>query len=136
MAREDVVRFKDAHLAEINPRTGKPVSPKTVNDSDLTGLKMVFGWAVKKRKLSSNPAAGISIAIAEKIRTRAKGFTDAEAASVLNRSLHYKVGKAGYEKTAAAKRWAPWLCAYTGAHVGEMVQLRKQDVRREGWREG
>jgi len=88
VAREDVVRFKDTHLAEINPRTGKPVSPKTVNDSDLTGLKMVFGWAVKKRKLSSNPAAGISIAIAEKIRTRAKGFTDAEAALVLNRSLH------------------------------------------------
>ena len=50
MAREDVVRFKDAHLAEINPRTGKPVSPKTVNDSDLTGLKTLFGWAVQNRK--------------------------------------------------------------------------------------
>ncbi len=33
-------------------------------------------------------------------------------------------------KTAAAKRWAPWLCAYTGARVGKIVQLRKQNVRR------
>jgi integrase len=28
-----------------------------------------------------------------------------------------------------AKRWVPWLCAYTGARVGEIAQLRKQDVR-------
>src|SRR5258708_7004325 len=29
---EDIVAFKDARLAEINPRTGKAVSAKTVND--------------------------------------------------------------------------------------------------------
>ncbi|HVY89631.1 MAG TPA: hypothetical protein VG942_12230, partial [Hyphomonadaceae bacterium] len=45
---------------------------------------------------------------------------------------HYKAGKAELPKTAAAKRWVPWLCAYSGARVGEMVQLRKQDLRREG----
>ena len=32
---------------------------------------------------------------------------------------------------AALKRWAAWLCAYTGARVGEIVQLRRQDVRRD-----
>ena len=26
----------------------------------------------------------------------------------------------------------PWLCAYTGARVGELAQLRKEDIRREG----
>lgn len=38
-------------------------------------------------------------------------------------------------KTSAAKRWVPWLCAYSGARVVEMIQLRKEDVRREqgGW---
>lgn len=35
-------------------------------------------------------------------------------------------------KLAAAKRWVPWLCAFTGARVGEMIQIRKEDVRREG----
>ena len=34
--------------------------------------------------------------------------------------------------TFAAKRWVPWLAAYTGARVGELAQLRKQDVSREG----
>ena len=32
----------------------------------------------------------------------------------------------------AAKRWTPWLCAYTGARIAELTQLRKEDVRREG----
>jgi integrase len=35
-------------------------------------------------------------------------------------------------ETFAAKRWVPWLCAYTGARVGELAQLRKEDVQREG----
>jgi integrase len=26
----------------------------------------------------------------------------------------------------------PWLCAYTGARVGELAQLRKEDIRRDG----
>lgn len=30
---------------------------------------------------------------------------------------------------AFAQRWVPWLCAYTGARVNEMTQLRREDVR-------
>jgi integrase len=29
---------------------------------------------------------------------------------------------------AAARRWASWLCAYTGARPGEVCQLRAEDV--------
>ena len=33
----------------------------------------------------------------------------------------------------AARRWVPWLCAYTGARVGEITQLRGSDViKRDG----
>ncbi|HEX9463343.1 MAG TPA: tyrosine-type recombinase/integrase [Alphaproteobacteria bacterium] len=129
---EDIVAFKDARLAEINPRTGKAVSAKTVNDGDLSGLKTVFGWGVKNRKVTVNPAAGITIAVAEKPKVRPKGFTDTEAAAILRHARNYKPGKAEYPKTSAAKKWTPWLCAYTGARIGEMVQLRKNDLRREG----
>ena len=34
----------------------------------------------------------------------------------------------------AAKRWVPLLCAFTGARVTEMTQLRKEDLRKEGER--
>jgi integrase len=39
-------------------------------------------------------------------------------------------------ETAAAYRWVPWLCAYTGARVGEITQLRKQDLRQVSPAEG
>src|SRR5258708_29386962 len=87
---EDIVAFKDARLAEINPRTGKAVSAKTVNDGDLSGLKTVFGWGVKNRKVTVNPAAGITIAVAEKPKVRPKGFTDTEAAAILRHARNYK----------------------------------------------
>ncbi len=35
------------------------------------------------------------------------------------------------EQSVAAKRWVPLLCAFTGARVGEMLQLRKRDVLQE-----
>lgn len=40
----------------VNSRTGK-----TVRGSDLAGLNVIFGWAVANRRLSSNPAAGITL---------------------------------------------------------------------------
>jgi integrase len=34
----------------------------------------------------------------------------------------------------AACRWAPWLCAYSGARAGEITQLRGQDIeQRDGF---
>nr|WP_249790325.1 site-specific integrase [Bradyrhizobium yuanmingense] len=33
-------------------------------------------------------------------------------------------------ENAASRRWVPWLCAYTGARVNELTQLRGMDVRK------
>jgi len=128
---EDVVRFKDHRLSEVNPKTGRPASPKTVKDSDLAGLKAVFGWAVTNRLIPSNPAEGITIKVGKRKRLRPKGFTDAEAKAILKAAREHQQGAENF-KTFAAKRWVPWLQAYTGSRVGEMAQLRKQDLRREG----
>lgn len=127
---EDVIKFKDHRLSTPSPKTGKIPSAKTVKDSDLTGLKAVFGWAVANRKLPSNPATGVTIKVGKQQRLRSKGFTDKEAKALLKAARNFKPGN---ERpwTAAAKKWVPWLCAYTGARVGEIAQLRKEDVRSE-----
>lgn len=129
---EDVVGFKDHRLASVHQRTGKPISAKTVKDSDLSALKTVLGWAVVNRKLSANPAAGITIKLAKPAKVRPKGFTDAEAAAILKAASAVGQTTERYSETAAAKRWVPWLCAFTGARLGEMAQLRKDDIRQEG----
>lgn len=128
---EDVIGFKDHRLASTHPRTGKPISPKTVKDSDLAALKTVFGWAVVNRRLSSNPAEGVTLRLGKAPKLRSKGFTDAEAKALLSAASKHP-DKAGASRTSAAKRWVPWLCAYTGARVGEVGQLRRQDVRQDG----
>ena len=129
---EDVVRFKDHRLASVHPRTGRPISAKTVKDSDLSALKTLFGWAVSNRKLPTTPATGVTVKLGKPAKLRSKGFTEAEAQAILLAAsgVVRKVGER--PETAAAKRWVPWLCAFTGARVGEMAQLRKQDLRREG----
>jgi integrase len=125
---EDIVRFKDHRLASINPRTGRPISGKTVKDSDLAGLKTLFGWAVSNRKLPSNPATGVTIKLGKPQKLRGKGLTEEEAKAILQAALKVT----GEGRTDAARRWVPWLAAYTGARVGELAQIRKQDVTKDG----
>jgi len=127
---KDVLAFKDHRLAEINPRTGKPISAKTVKDSDLSGLKSIFGWAVTNRRVAINPVTGITIKLGKQVKLRSKGFTEPEALALLAAAWGYQPGRE-HPKLAAAKKWTPWLCAYTGARIGEMVQLRKEDLRQE-----
>jgi integrase len=122
---EDVVSFKDHRLA-------KGVSAKTVKDSDLAALKTVFGWAVSNRKLPSNPTTGITIKLGKPQKLRGKGLTEEEARAILQAAMKVGGSTLPLTKTDAARRWVPWLAAYTGARVGELAQLRKQDVTKEG----
>ena len=109
----------------------KPECAKTVKDSDLAGLKTIFGWAVMNRRMLINPAEGLTIKTSKPRKLRAKGFSNREAALILGHAKNYTPGGEA-AKLAAAKRWVPWVCAFTGARVGEMLQLRKQNVRYEG----
>lgn len=121
LEEDSVIRFAESRLAA-------GIAPRTVNDGDLTPLKSVFGWSVKAKRIPHNPAAGASVEQGKKVKTRDAGFTDGEASEILKAAIHYEKSEGETPEVAAAKKWVPWLCAFTGARVGEMVQLRKQDV--------
>jgi integrase len=87
----------------------------------------VFEWAVSNRKLASNPAKGITLKLGRRVKLRGDSLTEDETKAILSAALHMQRGKEA-EKTFEAKRWVPWVAAYTGARVGELAQLRKQDV--------
>lgn len=131
VTKENIIGFKDHRLATINPRNGKPISAKTVKDSDLSGLKAVFAWAVSNGRMHSNPAEGVTLKASKPRKLRSKAFTEAEAKAILVASLNVRRG-GELPETFAAKRWVPWLMAYSGARVGEMAQLRKVDLKRSG----
>lgn len=128
---DDIVRFKDWRLTTPHPKTGKPASARTVKDADLAGLKSVFGYGVRNRKMPSNPAEGITIKLGKQKKLRATGFEDDEVKALLSASARLVQGNERLE-TYGAKRWIPWILAYTGARVGEIAQLRKQDLQKSG----
>ena len=63
-----------------------------MKDSDLSGLKTLFGWAVSNRKLSSNPATGITIKLGKPKKLRGKGLTEDETKALLHAALKVQRG--------------------------------------------
>jgi len=117
---DDIIRWKEA-LAD------QGVSGRTIREVYLTVSKVVFAWAVENRKLDTNPAAGVSVRVPKRVRSRGASFTSVEARTILLASLSHDQGRIAAEH-ALARRWIPWLCAYSGARVGEITQMRGTDI--------
>jgi integrase len=100
-------------------------SPVTVRDVWVIACRTVFAWAIGKKLISRNPFTGWRITVPKKIITReTKAFTDDEINTVLKAALAIDPRTKG----DAAKRWCPWLAAYSGARMGELTQLRGVDI--------
>ena len=101
-------------------------SALTVRDIWRVAGRTVFGWAVEQRLIARNPFADVRITVPRKnIVRETKAFTTEEIKIILNAAAAISQPRTPSEAT---KRWAPWLCAYTGARAGEITQLRGIDV--------
>lgn len=125
----DVVAWKEKLLEE--PSDGsKPRSVRTVRDSYLAVVRSVFNWAAGNGKIAHNPAAGVTVGGKRKSSVRDRGFTNDEARLILSAALTPPPTRLSPERQLA-RRWVPWICAYTGARVNEITQLRAEDVKRQ-----
>jgi len=124
----DIVRWKDELQSRMG-RDGQPLSPRTIGDKYLAVVKTVMRWAADNHHIATNPAEKVTIRRGKKVKLRERDFTDAEAQTILTASLQSPGGKLTSQR-ALAQRWVPWLCAYTGARVNEITQLRAEDVER------
>jgi integrase len=103
-------------------------SAQTVSEVWLGAAKTVFSWAKDAKRIDQNPFRGIKITIPRKTRHReTKAFTAGEALTILEATLSEPPARLA-PHYIAARRWVPWLCAYSGARVGEITQLRGIDV--------
>jgi integrase len=128
MTADDLVNWKDDLLAPQPDGTRR--AARTVKDTYLAAARAVFAWGVDNRRLDSNPAAGVRVRAPKKPRLRDPGFSETEALTILKATLGPSSEQISPEH-ARARRWVPWLCAYTGARVNEMTQLRAEDVLEE-----
>jgi integrase len=114
------------------------LSAKTVKDVWMAAVKAVLQTAVEDQKLAENPASKVKVRSAPRTVDRPKGYTDSEALAILKAARDYRPAIRENPSTtesqhiSAAKRWGPWLCAFTGARVTEIMQIRRSDVLKEG----
>ncbi len=122
----DVVGWKE-HLLTGAGTGGKRLSAKTVKDTYLSVIRTVYRWGYENGKVRSNPAQKVSVLAPRRMVTREKGLNDAEALAILKATLTEPPRGLSHPRKLA-RRWVPWICAYTGARVNEITQLRAEDV--------
>jgi len=129
LSKQDVVRWKEALLAGEGP-SGRPLSAKTVSETYLAVIRTVLHWGINNGRIENNVALGIRVVGQRKPRLRDRSLTDDEARVILLATFQPPPPRL-IPTRVLARRWVPWLCAYTGARVNEMTQLRAEDIQRE-----
>ena len=109
----------------------KGLAKKTIVDGYLPAVRSAFAVAYEDGAIPANPASGLKVRGPKPVKLRERDLTDDEAATILRASLEPQSDRLSPEH-ALARRWVPWLCAYTGARVGEITQLRAKDIVRTG----
>lgn len=104
------------------------LNDRTINNTYLGCIRSLCRWAVANCEMATNPMDGITITVSQPKRLRPKGFHDAEAKTILSATLEPAPASLAPHH-AAVRRWIPWLCAYLGARISEVSQLRGSDVQ-------
>ncbi len=129
LTKADLRGWRDALMTKL--------APKTVSDVYLASVRTILQWAVTNDRLEINVAANVRQEVPKKVRNREKGYTLTEATHILAAAKVYVPPVHDFAHvqeaplTIAAKRWTSLLCAFSGARVVEITQLRKQDFRDE-----
>ncbi|PZR85539.1 MAG: hypothetical protein DI537_30685 [Stutzerimonas stutzeri] len=112
----------------------KTVPAATINKNDLVAVSSLLSWATTHpagQLLASNPAKKVKLPEEKKTITREKRFRDGEIAAIL---LAARLARPNPKspRAAASRRWAAWICAYTGCRIQEVCWVTKEDIYREG----
>jgi integrase len=101
-----------------------------VNDVWLRAARVAFGWASDNKRIPANPFEGVSVAVGKAApKVREREFQDDEWRTILKATTAPVTGRMA-PHNIAARRWVPWICAYTGSRPGEVTQLRAEDFSR------
>jgi hypothetical protein len=138
MEHRDLKRMTTADGYDwIDELMAKKIAPKSIKDVWIAALSATAGFMVERRKLDQNPFLRMKVrddksngrenAAGETQLPPRKGFTPAEASLILTATVATPSHLISVEMKAA-RRWLPWLCAYSGARVNELTSLYPVDI--------
>ncbi len=105
-------------------------TPKTAHDR-LTWVKSLLKYAKRDlRAITEQPWEGLDISHPKRGTKPRKPWADADLQTLAAHPLfaRYELPKNQFKAGDEAAYWIPLLALYTGARVGELAQLRVQDV--------
>jgi site-specific recombinase XerD len=141
----DFIKHRD--LKRVTTRLGydwvdhlieKKIPRDSIRKVWIAALSATAGFMVERKQLDQNPFLGIRVRnedasenVEKEMQQKEpprKGFTPEEAKRILTATL---VAPSDFisAEMAAARRWLPWLCAYSGARVNELTSLYPADIK-------
>jgi integrase len=119
---QDAVRWRDHMIAQ-------GIAPKAVRDVWLAAPRSVATHMLNALRLEINPFAGIKVeGVKAWKEDDERGFDPEQALTILSATIATPSHLISTEMRAA-RRWVPWICAYTGARVNEITSLLPSDVQ-------
>ena len=104
---------------------------RTVTGTYRAALARVLSRAENVGRIPTNPAANMEVIGPKATKTKRDDISDGEAEVILTAALAPPPRGLG-ARHALARRWAPWICAYTGSRITEVTQMRASDIAQEG----
>lgn len=132
LGHDDAARVTRADLnGWIAALVTKGLAKKTISGQYLAAVRLTLAIAHDDGLIPDNPAKGLTVRAPKPTKLRSRDLSDDEARIILEATLQPPPEKLAATH-ALARRWVPWIMAYTGARVAEVCQLRRMDFREEG----
>ena len=131
LTRKDIVAWKNTLISGDEEKKIKKKARKSVRDVYLAAVKATCQYLVDNFELEENPVIGRGLVrnVKNSKNDKKKGFSDKDATTILTANSATPSNLISTEM-AAARRWIPWICAYTGARVNEITSLLPTDFDR------
>lgn len=114
-------------------RDREGISVRAINRNDIATVCSVFRWASSRSgsmMMPGNPASGVTLDKPKLAAGRERTFRDNEVRAILAASSAVKLDPTNPTRSSA-RRWCPWLAAYSGSRIGELTSLERRDIRVE-----
>ncbi len=118
---QDAVKWRNHKLAQ-------GIVPKAVRDVWLAALRSICSHMISELKLETNPFAGVRVdGVKAWKEDDERGFDEQQVLTILSATIATPSHLISAEMRAA-RRWVPWICAYTGARISEITSLWPADI--------
>jgi integrase len=86
-------------------------------------MKTVFSFGAANNKIAVDPTLGVTYRAKRNPRKKRLGYIDSDARKIL---------LAARQEEEPHLRWTPWVCAFTGCRLDEIVSAMARDIEKVG----